>query len=50
LKRRDQPMPRRTQERLHEIDEIEEAVDRLVEALRDFLLLLIRRMRSGGRP
>jgi hypothetical protein len=38
----------RLHERLHEIDEIEEAVIRLVEALRDFLLLLVRRARSGG--
>jgi hypothetical protein len=41
-------MPQHTDERLREIDEIEEAVIRLVEALRDFLLLLVRRMRSGG--
>ena len=39
-------MPQRTDERLHEIDEIEEAVSRLVEALRDFLVLLVRRARG----
>jgi len=43
-------MPQRTQERLcerlHEIDEIEEAVSRLVEALRDLLVLLVRRARG----
>ena len=41
---------KRLYERLHELDEIEEAVIRLVEALRDFLLLLVRRARSGSRP
>jgi hypothetical protein len=36
-------MPQRTDE-----SEIEEAVSRLVEALREFLVLLVRRARSGG--
>ena len=31
-----------------ETDEIYEAVSRLVEALRDFLVLLVRQSRSGG--
>jgi len=36
----------RTQERLPETDEIEETVRRLTEALRDFLVLLVRRARG----
>jgi hypothetical protein len=31
-----------------ETDEIAEAISRLVEALRDFLVLLVRQSRSGG--
>jgi len=41
-------MPQRTQERTHETDEIEETVRRLVDSLKDFLLLLLRLARSGG--
>jgi hypothetical protein len=43
-------MPQHTDERLHETDEIEETIRRLTEAVRDFLLLLVRRAGSGSRP
>jgi hypothetical protein len=41
-------MPQRTQERLPETAEIEETIRRLTEAVRDFLVLLVRLARSGG--
>ena len=40
-------MPQRTHERTHETDEIEKTIRRLTEALRDFLVLLVRLARSG---
>jgi hypothetical protein len=41
-------MPRRTQECTAETAEIDQAVGRLVEALRDFLVLLVRLSLPGG--
>jgi hypothetical protein len=43
-----QRTPERAQKRVSETDEIEGIVQRLVDSLKDFLLLLLRLARSGG--